>query len=111
MDKQIPDLLANTANGGALIRWLRVHGLPHFRAAAADWRAAVLLAEPAASCQPILRPACDHTLCAIMNDLHVCELSHSKRADQGLSPTAKTRYQGVGGSFITSHEHLSRPTT
>jgi hypothetical protein len=65
---------------------------PFFAAAAADWRATVLLAEPAANCQPVLRLACDHTLCAIMNDLHVCELSHSKRADQGLSPTAETRW-------------------
>ncbi len=74
----------------------RFAACPIFRAAArADWPATVLLAEPAASCQPVLRPACDHTLCAIANDLHVCELSHSKRAYQGLSPTAEMRYQAL----------------
>ena len=37
------------------------------------------------------------TLCAITNDLHGCELSHSKRADQGLSPTAARRATSLWG--------------
>jgi hypothetical protein len=73
---------------------------PFFAAAAADWRATVLLAEPAANCQPVLRLACDHTLCAIMNDLHVCEpVAQQARRPRTIADRGDA-LPGLGGRFI-----------